>query len=103
MPKEYIERDVVLSNKWEVWSYDPSDPDPVTEVVSVSSVMHIPAADVAPVRHGRWHRFMKGSGQSGNTLICSDAFQCTVCKESFWNKSNYCPNCGAKMDEGQDE
>lgn len=47
--KEYIERDMVLSHKWEVRSYDPSDPDPVTEVVSVSSIMRIPAADVVPV------------------------------------------------------
>lgn len=54
MPKEYIERDKVLSHKWEVRSFDPSDPDPVTEVVSVSSIMQIPAADVVelPCRIG---------------------------------------------------
>ena len=46
---EYIERDKVLSHKWKVRSYDPSDPDPVTEVVSVSSIMCIPAADVVEV------------------------------------------------------
>lgn len=51
---EYIERDMVLSHKWEVRSYDPSDPDPVTEVVSVSSIMRVPAADVVelPCRIG---------------------------------------------------
>ena len=48
---EYIERDVVLSHKWKVRSYDLSDPDPVTEVVSVSSIMCIPAADVVERPH----------------------------------------------------
>ena len=46
---EYIERDMVLSHKWKARSYDPSDPDPVTEVVSVSSIMRIPAADVVEI------------------------------------------------------
>lgn len=58
------------------------------------------STDVAPVRHGRWHRFSKGSGSYNGVIMLSDAFQCTVCKESFWNKSNYCPNCGCTMDGG---
>ena len=74
-----------------------------TSTAPALEVKAMPAADVVEVRHGSWHRFMKGGGQSGNIIICSDAFQCTVCKESFWNKSNYCPNCGAKMDGGQGE
>ena len=51
---------------------------------------HIPAADVAPVRHGRW--------------ICVDTdteqfFLCNRCKKKEYWESNYCPNCGAKMNE----
>ena len=53
MAKEYVERDMVISHKWKVRSYDPSDPDPVTEVVSVSSIMQIPAADVVSGRDFR--------------------------------------------------
>ena len=69
----------------------------------VERIKAIPAADVVEVRHGLWHKYSKGSGSLNGVIILSDAFQCTVCKESFWNKSNYCPNCGAKMDGGQDE
>lgn len=58
----------------------------------------IPAADVVEVRHGSWHRYSKGSGSLNGVIILSDAFQCTICKKSFWNKSDYCPSCGAKMD-----
>ena len=52
-----------------------------------------PAADVATVRHGRWET---NSGRP-DSLICS------VCKCGFdmWKHDphNYCPNCGAKMQE----
>ena len=43
----------------------------------------IPAADVAPVVHGRW------------VYGC----QCSVCGDRHRPYYNYCPNCGAKMDE----
>ena len=48
------------------------------------------SADVAPVRHGRW-------------IASHDEFcACSICKYPFyvgWNQANYCPNCGAKMDD----
>ena len=56
-------------------------------------IEELPAADVAPVRHGRW--------ENGNPI-------CTVCGgDKFkdldadircdWQPA-FCPNCGAKMD-----
>ena len=52
-----------------------------------------PAADVAPVVHGRWET----NSDRPDSLICS------VCKCGFdmWKHDphNYCPSCGAKMDE----
>lgn len=51
-----------------------------------------PAADVAPVRHGRW----------GTHSDRPDSLICSVCNCGFdmWKHDphNYCPNCGAKMD-----
>lgn len=43
-------------------------------------------ADVAPARHGRWKRYCKNLGE------------CSECGEVVSVRSNYCPNCGAKMD-----
>ena len=50
---------------------------------------NIPDADVVPVRHGRW--------------LCVDTdteqfFLCNRCKKKEYWESNYCPNCGCKMD-----
>lgn len=46
----------------------------------------IPVADVAPVRHGR--RVDYGG------FYC----RCSQCEGTLPVCSNYCPNCGAKMD-----
>ena len=51
----------------------------------------LPAADVAPVVHGRW--VFGGDG----CVICSKCNE----EESNDNHRNYCPNCGAKMDGGE--
>ena len=54
----------------------------------------IPAADVAPVRHGQWIYDKKAQRP-----------YCSVCKGYFYGATNspmsYCPNCGTKMDEGK--
>lgn len=59
-------------------------------------ISDIPAADVAPVVHGRWIRQPSDIG----TI---DVEECSVCgcgmteRNQFWN-ARCCPNCGARMD-----
>ena len=55
----------------------------------VSDLRDMKTADVAPVRHGKW--------------LCVDTdteqfFLCNRCKKKEYWESDYCPNCGAKMD-----
>ena len=50
-----------------------------------------PAADVAQVVHGRWD-----DSFDGITPFCS---VCGRTHKCFNRTPNYCPNCGAKMDE----
>jgi len=59
--------------------------------------------DVAPVRHGYWMEF--------EDCLMDTVYQCSECKTQFYledgnpyaNAYWYCPNCGAKMDGGEDE
>lgn len=53
----------------------------------------IPAADIAPVAHGRWVR------KNEWTFVCPNCDY--VDAYPFDDRYNYCPNCGAKMDGGE--
>lgn len=55
-----------------------------------SEIRELPAADVAPVVHGRKIE----DGDIGCFWLCS------LCGECLPYGANYCPNCGAKMDGG---
>ena len=63
----------------------------------------IPAADVAPVRHGRW---VLGNVEPGYfTPGGNRPWICSECEKVIsWMlgkpKESYCPNCGARMDGG---
>ena len=64
----------------------------------------IPAADVAPVRRGRWERYSQGhpvpknGSRSTHIVVYCDWFRCSECGVGFEAKTFYCPNCGANMD-----
>ena len=50
-------------------------------------IRYMDAADVAPLRHGRWlHR-------KNGVAYCSE---CEI--DTVEDETEYCPNCGAKMD-----
>ena len=70
-------------------------------ILMVKSMIHgEKAADVAPVRHGRWiepSRLYYGAKQYECSLCYSDTFWK---KHSITEKYPHCPNCGAKMNEG---
>ena len=100
--KEYIERAAVekfiedgLNNpdKNKAFGHD--------AIEIMAEIHYMPAADVAPVRHGRWF------------FTEYEFFTCSVCGESYYNGAEstaqaesylnsghtykYCPNCGARM------
>ena len=67
----------------------------------------IPAADVAPVVHGRWIAQKGDETLTENGFVHGPRYSCNNCgwgvccatKLDF----NYCPNCGAKMGEVEDD
>jgi hypothetical protein len=66
-----------------------------TESPACETVQQIdaqPTADVAPVKHAHWVMLKDGHGVCSNCIMCNVDLLGGV-------DHNYCPNCGAKMDE----
>lgn len=92
---EYIKREYAVDAVLDVY-YDTPDIDLSGEKFE-AAILKIQAADVAPVRHGRWLPTTKW-WQGGSAWK-----QCSECGRLHCGTPNYCNNCGAKMDGVDDE
>lgn len=110
---EYIERELALRimiqkqkelcplgtyGKKYVDSYNREKFDDWQEIID--GIESVPAADVAEVKHGKWIEVQKENiwNDIVPVLECSACGKYTVGTRGIMTKSNYCPNCGAKMD-----
>ena len=59
-----------------------------------------PTADVEKVRHGEWK--MSKYVMAEGAIPLPVEYACSLCGAGCVHKHNYCPNCGAKMDERRD-
>ena len=87
------------------------------------AILDAPSADVAPVRHGRWLLEANKDKVNCRWNVTAECSNCCDEKKEIWagffpnvpdwlardtalidaksvKLSNYCPNCGAKMDGG---
>jgi len=89
---EYIEREAALL-EIEEWADTFCECDYVWPHV-IKSIRKLPAADVRPVRRGKWGKYV---GENGVTSAC----RCSLCgfEDNRFSVFNYCPNCGADMRE----
>lgn len=88
-----------------------------TAVQILTEIEYAPAVDAAEVVHAKWEWFEEWNPSSpDHPRECDDCgWRCGHCKTSladmvggYWDdfyetpKLSYCPNCGAKMDGGQE-
>nr|DAI02739.1 MAG TPA: DNA-directed RNA polymerase [Caudoviricetes sp.] len=107
---EYIEREALktrfakrlvwlkrdIHNEYSLGLYDGCEYD-------AGLIDEIPSADVAPVVRGRWEREPASYWRwtpSGAVAVTRTTYRCGLCGRGTAVKFNYCPNCGAKMDGG---
>ncbi len=92
---EYIDREAMLKRIKD-------DFVPLSLAMVFNHIHNAPAADVAPVVHGRWIE--------REDPMLDTYYTCSVCKDDFYIETTgdtvkdlfmytYCPNCGAKMDK----
>ena len=72
-----------------------------TRIVYMDDIDEMPTVDAEPVKHGHWINHFDDLFPMESTVECS------ICGEKEWMMTiinhNYCPNCGAKMDEVTDD
>lgn len=95
---EYIDREALLREFDELEPYEDYESEHALWLDMRMKVINAPAADVAPVRHGRWEKI--------SIDISEDLFRC-----SEWGhlaiippdtECEFCPTCRAKIDGGED-
>lgn len=94
---EYIEREDAIDNVLDAYFNTPKVN--LKGELFYRGLLKMPAADVVPVTHGQWI----DNGANGYKW----AFVCSLCGyvdgHPFDNRHNFCPNCGAKMDGGDND
>ena len=70
----------------------------------IEAINGIPAADVAPVVHARWiHSRYEDCSEQFELVKCSQCNHEAYAMAFYVRGGNYCPNCGAKMDGGDND
>ena len=101
--KEYIEREKALDaiSEWlmkalhteNMSSYNEGERDAYR--TSLSEIANLPAADVRPVAKAHWVYTDR------SRLVCSNCGNpvAFALKDDGWHHGDFCPNCGAMMEE----
>ena len=96
---EYIEREALIGDL--TAAMDNRGMGQVIGKTLIRYVKREPAADVAPVVHGRWDDSGRYTFPSGSTAVRCTNCGCALTESEYrLNNWNYCPVCGAKMDGG---
>ena len=93
---DYIEREAVKDEILS-WAVCINHPNLLSKEDVLYCIDSLPAADVAPVRHGRWVPLP----HTGD--CCYSCSECGFLRDAYMlDEDNYCPHCGALMDGKED-
>lgn len=98
---EYIDREAAVKafNNFDAGRADSPPFTLLTPEEFAEYLYELPAADVAPVVHGRWEWL--GPNRLVTDCMCGTCSACKV-RSKYIVNTMLCPNCGARMDGGAD-
>jgi Zn finger protein HypA/HybF involved in hydrogenase expression len=66
--------------------------------INLDRIIKLSRVEAEPIRHGHWEVSLV------NVLTDDEKYlSCSLCGGANSEKTSWCPNCGAKMDEVKDE
>ena len=105
MDKDLMSREALIDKISREIDFERENNMPITAVnafkITIKRAKSLPAVDAVSVVHGRWYKPIGVAMPPEH----HGRHRCSVCDEMAFFKrpgreglSNYCPNCGAKMD-----
>lgn len=96
---DFISRSALKAEAIEMEIFQPYGGDGSCMGVTVGTIDCVPTVDAEPVRHGQWIDMQEDDATEG-------MWRCSACGfDGYFDimtprecGTNYCPNCGAKMD-----
>ena len=107
----YIDREKAIAYVEEQYRlFDNNESKQAVVEGCVEALKFTPTADVVEVKHGEWLTAYEYALKLGATdEVQLDAVKndkwwkfCSLCEQQTRFEHNYCPNCGAKMDGGNE-
>ena len=86
---EYIDRNRLIKKFCNHCYFDVGEKNCAEDCYDMKIIKSLPIEDVQPVKHGEW---MPSEDDS-------KVFGCSKCHEIVYGTPNYCPRCGARMDD----
>ena len=97
---EYIER-AKAKEELMSWAVCIKHPEHLSKDDAMFVLDLIPAADVVEVKHGFWKPYQTPLDSRQTGWICTNCSG--VQRDVSSGNTNYCPNCGAVMEDWEDE
>lgn len=104
---ELMKKIVLISHNSHVETLKPDALKMADEILDLISEEHV--IDAEPVRHGKWITYFNGYAFECRCSECKNRIPAIIvkttnsenlcCEVEEVNRTDYCPNCGAKMDE----
>lgn len=98
----YIDAEPLAKDTWMLYRDEEHIDYNVAIVDALNVIDEQPTADVIEVKHGRWIEDRLCTTNGGTYGVR----RCSVCEDYYQDVGygwNYCPHCGAKMDEREEE
>lgn len=98
---DYISREAAFDSVFQQFCASSDETESALNA-AIDKIKAIPAADVRPVKRGKWTNAIVAASKLYDHLGMTASMRgyvCSCCQDFSVARYNFCPNCGAWMEE----